>query len=502
MKKIMLVGLLLSATIAHSQTGVLDPTFGSNGIARTSLPQQAIVAQHSCVQDDGKILVVGYTSDTANRICIARYNVNGSLDVTFGNNGLVIASPNGGNAIANDIAVQADGKIVVVGREQELFVARYNSDGTSDNTFGNSGYVSTSVLNNATASAVAIQPDGKIVVGGNGMNSMPDGTAFVLLRYGPNGSLDQTFGSSGVVVVDIAAGSGLGALDILNTIKLQSDGKIIAAGVSGPNVAIARVMSNGIIDSSFGTAGIVTKNYASVGNSVFNDVVLQPDGKVVAVGSAFDAHANVLIVRYESTGKEDITFGNNGSLISSLSQQNSYASAVLLQADGKMIIGGEAYKNGAPQFALARYDNAGVLDATFGTNGTVITTADNNNSSICDIELYSGAIIAVGSNKLSSKTDFIIARYSLFPLDVPGVKSGLNSVNVYPNPTTNMLNVAGVTIGSKLVVYDISGKVVRDETVISKQQSIDLYDLSNGHYFLNVIEEHGGITHTTHIEKL
>lgn len=482
----MLVGLLLSATIAHSQTGVLDPTFGSNGIARTSLPQQAIVAQHSCVQSDGKILVVGYTSDTANRICIARYNVNGSLDVTFGNNGLVIASPNGGNAIANDISLQADGKIVVVGREQELFVARYNSNGTPDNTFGNAGYVTTSVLNNATASALVIQPDGKIVVGGHGMNSMPDGTAFVLLRYNVNGTLDQTFGNSGVVVVDIATGSGLGALDILNTIKLQSDGKIIAAGVSGPNVAIARVAPNGIIDSSFGTAGIVTNNYASAGNSVFNDIALQPDGKIVAVGSAFDAHANVLIVKYDNTGKEDVAFGSNGVLISSLSQQNSYATSILLQGDGKIMIGGEAYINNSPQFALARYSNLGVWDATFGNNGIVITIVDNNNSSISDIEFHDGGIVAIGSNKLNANADFIIARYRLFPLGVSGANVFGDNVMVYPNPTNDYLNIKGLNNGISIKLYDVYGKLIVDNVATNEIYRLDMSKLSEGVYMLQL----------------
>src|SRR5947208_1320082 len=223
----------------------------------------------------------------------------GDLDPTFGTAGMVMTDINRSTDIANAVAVQADGKLVVVGETykhndytgEDFAVARYNTDGTLDTTFGARGKVRTDFPGLAAVrSSVVIQPDGKIVVAGGAFPLFTFLGDFKVVRYNPNGSLDTSFGDGGIVTTSFP-GDGSYAF----AVALQSDGKIIAAGtdfvdfnpgdMSNTDFALARYNPDGSLDTTFGNGGTVTTDFLGNQDDVFS-VLIQPDGKIIAVGSA------------------------------------------------------------------------------------------------------------------------------------------------------------------------------------------------------------------------
>ena len=281
-----------------------------------------------------------------------------------------------GNPVSDDhifaLAVQGDGKIVAVGDSYnsggggwKIALMRFNSDGSLDSGFGSGGKVQTPVY--GSARAVAIDASGRIVVGG----AMYDGSnAFVLARYNTDGTLDATFGSNGGVVFTLMNGG-------INALAIQSDGSIVAAGnaysyngySNGNDFALARYLSSGILDPTFGAGrGVVitdTRYYATTGNAA-TGVVLQPDGRIVAAGGPY-------LIRYNFDGSLDASFGSSGVVLGS---QYDWTDGVGVQADGRIVAAGSSY-NYATQgydFAVTRYDLSGNPDTTFNLNGYAVTT--------------------------------------------------------------------------------------------------------------------------------
>ncbi|MEZ5018287.1 MAG: T9SS type A sorting domain-containing protein [Flavipsychrobacter sp.] len=493
--RILLSGfLMLGITTSWSQTIALDPSFDGDGIVTTDINKLNDASKAIALQVDGKIVATGYsTKNNKNEFCTIRYNVDGSIDKSFGNNGIVAtAFPGNGSSLANAIAIQDNGKIIVAGNAEGMAIARYNTDGSLDGNFGNGGMVLTNNPNStAIANSILLQPDGKIIVGGHYQNTPPDGYAYILARYNSNGSLDATFGNGGISIIDIAAGQGLGALDFLRKIVLQPNGKIIAVGVSGPNATLVRLESNGDTDSLFGINGIVTTNYSTSGNSIFNDVMIQPDGKIVAAGSTTAAVPNFLVARFNANGQPDINFGNNGAVTIGHSTMQNYATSVLLQPDGKILAGGVINDNGLFQFAIARYNSDGSVNSTFGTNGVLKTKADKSYSAIESMIMQQdNKIVVAGSNN----ADFLLARYTTdFPNNIRDHQT--IKTMLYPNPTTN-----AVTLSYRLpspnkvdiMLYTIDGRLLK---VLNKGKSMaaghqhlsfDIGDLPIGSYIIHI----------------
>ncbi|WP_187645768.1 DUF11 domain-containing protein [Streptomyces sp. TRM49041] len=275
--------------MALAAPGDLDPTFGTGGMVTTHITGGVVdVAFGVAVQADGKIITVGGSFSPHNSdFAVARYNTDGSLDTTFGTGGTVTThfeddgtgNPWAGDDVAHGVAVQTDGKIVVVGSgapgvATEFGLARYNTDGSLDTAFGTGGKVTTDFSSGAVAFGVALQTDGKIVAVGSGLGG------FGLARYNIDGSLDTAFGTGGKVTTDFDGGATAFGM------ALQTDGKIVAAGLGGPNdnrdFALARFNSDGSLDTAFGTGGKVTTDFD--GDAAAYGVAVQADGKIIAVG--------------------------------------------------------------------------------------------------------------------------------------------------------------------------------------------------------------------------
>ena len=327
-------------TVIHDDTNDLDSTFGNDGIERyDSTPGDKHEEGRAIViQTDGKILVAGYTNDGNNEkdVLILRYNSDGTLDNTFGTNGVVLYD-GGRSDEAYAISLQPDGKIVLVGYSWEMdknvLVLRYNSDGTLDPTFGTNGVVTTDVETDDDGYAVFLQPDGKIVVAGE---TGAYDTYALVLRYNSDGTLDTTFGTNGVVIYD-----GIG-VDIAYGVSVQPDGKIVVTGSTSeayPRIAftdtlILRYNSDGTLDNTFGSNGIVTYDNVDYDQETGKAIKIQPDGKIVIAG-------RTLILRYTDDGTLDNTFGTNGVVIYNIGYGNSFT----LQPDGKIVVVGSYGSN-------------------------------------------------------------------------------------------------------------------------------------------------------------
>ena len=280
--------------------GSRDTIFGNNGQVILSVFNGGGLGQDILVLSDGKILVVGATANIISQTikpAIFKFNTNGSRDTSFGSNGIATTSFSSSNDIALALDVQADGKIIIAGASNfdlggtngSIAIARFNSNGVIDNTFGSGGKVTTNVGSFIdTAADVKVQTDGKIVIGGGSCtDGNCDGGLGLLFRYNSNGSLDTSFDGDGKIILQ-STPPGLNTA--IGAIALQTDGKIVVSGVTTTTVnqsdtLVARFNPNGSFDTGFGTNGIATSDIGGTDQLAF-DVALQSDGKILAIGSS------------------------------------------------------------------------------------------------------------------------------------------------------------------------------------------------------------------------
>lgn len=444
--------------VRYRTDGSLDPTFGEGGLLNFG----NFGVGDAELQSDGKIVLGGSitTSSGNGDFIVTRYNPNGTLDINFGNQGVVTTDFNGRGDIGWDVAIQPDGKIIVAGTaqtsgENDFAVARYNSDGSPDSSFGNGGKKTTTIGGfQVGAYAVAVQPDGKIVVAGatvfegfcfatvrylpngdldtsfdsdgivitNTSNSVgepssvviqPDGKILlggddiniVLIRYNPNGSLDTTFGGTGIVRTTIRA------QETCNELKLQTDGKIVVVGTSYLsssvlNFTVLRYNTNGTLDSGFGTGGAVFTEFDN-NHEVAYSVAIQPDGKIVAAGTDNQRQYDTIVIRYNPNGTLDATFGGDGIVVNDFGSDVSDGRAVIIQPDGKILIAGTANDFTSTYIAVARYNVNGTLDTSFGSAGKVVTRSPQGNARAIALQ-PDGKIIVAGT----ASGDFVAVRYN------------------------------------------------------------------------------------------
>ena len=271
----------------------------------------------------------------------------GSLDATFGSGGKVITSVTVGDS-GKSVVVQSNGKIVVAGDGfGDIELVRYNVDGSLDVSFDSDGKVVTDVGFNDSGNAVALQNDGKIVVAGTTGTPTTD---FAIVRYSTDGSLDPSFGTGGIVTTSI------GRNDDAKSVVIQSDGKIVIAGTSDFDFVVVRYTSSGVLDSGFGTGGKVTTDIGSSTNDSANSVAIQSDGAIVVAGTSANDFA---IVRYTSAGALDTGFGTGGKVTTDIGTSTfDSAQSLVIQADSKIVVAGRSSTGAAPSFAVTRYEVA------------------------------------------------------------------------------------------------------------------------------------------------
>ena len=401
----------------------LDASFGAGGAVLTAMGETfggalpVPGAKAVAIQSDGKIVVGGGASiGGRGTFAVARYNADGTLDRTFGTTGTVTTAIGVGSE-ARALALQPDGKIVLAGSSNPepstrrlIALARYNADGTLDSRFGAAGIVTTAIgPTYDEAHAIVLQPDGKIVVAGYG-----DGQ-FALARYGADGNLDPLFGNGGKVVTTSLSlpFDGFAA----NGLALQSDGRLVAAGVAGTatgvaGIAMLRVSPNGVIDSDFGAGGVFTELGSG---SAAQAVAVQADGRIVVAGTTFTfakdrSDLQPTLARYVPAGTLDPSFGNGGTVRTTLAAFQ-MANAMVLDGDGGIVLAGGTFTGDHLSFALGRYLHDGGLDLSFG--GGAITTDLGVEAEANAIALQSDGKIVVAGGALDDlrRQSFALARY-------------------------------------------------------------------------------------------
>jgi uncharacterized delta-60 repeat protein len=411
--------LLLTCTVAAAQAGQLDPSFAAGGLfqAPTSKSTMNAVA----IQSDGKIVAagIGVFGNDFNDMLV-RLNTDGTLDTTFGLNGVANISPTG--AINDDgffgVAIQPDGKIIAAAAAiNGVQVVRVESNGNLDTSFGTGGFTSLISLEFG-AGSLALEADGKILLAAGSINPS------VMARFNSSGQLDTSFGNGGMVNLQYGSPTQIAA-QANGKILVTSGGfeKIVFAAPAALAGSITRYNSNGTIDTTFGAAGMA----ASVASA--SSLVLQTDGKIVVAGAITSKvnaplTANNIgfgIVRYNPNGSLDSTFGSRGVAITDFgaSYNNSGAFAVAVQSTGDIVAAGAAGFSASStfmssSFGLARYTSAGKIDTTFGTNGIVVTTIGSGQvSSMNALAIQSdGKIVAAGTSTFDFEFENgYVARY-------------------------------------------------------------------------------------------
>jgi len=332
--------------------GVLDSSFNApHGFIKQPMGLGVDYGYSLAIQPDGKILLGGYCyNGSDNDFCIARFNSDGTLDTTFGNRGKVIQPIGPYYDYGYSLAIQPDGKILLGGYcnnrgNIDFCITRFKSDGTLDKTFGRSGKVIQPIgSDNDEGYSLAIQPDGKILLGGyckNGSNR-----DFCIARFNSDGTLDTSFGSSGKVIQPIGSSNDEGY-----SLAIQSDGKILLGGFCDYEFCIARFNSDGTLDTTFGSSGKVIQPIGSA-NDRGQSLAIQPDGKILLGGYCSNgSNWDFCIARFNSNGTLDTTFGSSGKVIQPIGPYYDYGYSLAIQPDGKILLGGYCFGD----FCIARF---------------------------------------------------------------------------------------------------------------------------------------------------
>ena len=399
-----------TTTPTYCGAGTLDSGFGTSGKVSTSTGWIVQEIQALALQTDGRILAAGYsfTGSLFEDVAIARYLPNGSLDPSYGTGGIVVARSSGAQEV-HAAAMQSDGQLLTAGYAQsgnflDFAVNRYS-------TTGNRTLSITTDLNgsNDVAFALVQQPDGRLVAGGYAKRSSSAYNDLALVRYTSAGALDTSFGVGGKVLTAAAGGGSIAAL------ARQSDGKLVAVGKatvtsSNDDIVVLRYLSNGSLDPSFGSAGMVFTHSSPYDTGAA--VAIQPDGRILVGGHNL---ADFLVVRYLSDGSLDASFASGGIAVVPIDPASAdLATAMALQPDGKIVVSGWSRTGGTnDNFAAARLLANGTLDPAFGSGGTVTTPVGVNWDTASSILLQpDGRIILGGTTLVSgSQENFALVRY-------------------------------------------------------------------------------------------
>ncbi len=418
-------------------SGDLDVTFGEDGKVVTEISVGRDVGTSVAVQADGKIVVSGFSNNAGDlyNFATTRYNIDGTLDTDFGENGVVITKIGILNSQAYTVLVQLDGKIIVVGTSntiettKDVALVRYLTDGSLDPSFGIGGVVTSNInFSGDNVTSAALQRDGKIVVAANFTNGINNDIE--VIRYNNDGSLDIGFGLNGVSKYSIGASD-----DEAYGIAVQSDGKIVIAASSRNfenyyDIAVSRLNSDGIIDSSFGVDGSTTVTVTRrIGRMLDRDdhsaaIALQTDGKILIAGYSYK---DFVIIRFTNLGKLDLSFKGNGVLTTSVSPAKDEARGILVQPDGKIVVVGKAVGSlgedmslgsSAMDIAVVRINSNGTLDSTFGIGGHVTTPIGTNYDVAHSAALQpDGKLVVAGYSKWANY-NFAVLRYNLGDWDL------------------------------------------------------------------------------------
>lgn len=425
------VALLAGASLAFAAASDLDPAFGTGGTVSQPVGWGDSHAYATALQPDGKVIAAGESDDGYGYkiVVVTRFNANGSLDSSFDGDGATYKHFFGSSDdVARAAAVQSDGKILVAGESDNAgtryFAAtRLNSDGSPDTSFGTAG--AATIYMNGVASAMAIQPDHKIVLAGSAFNGINHD--FGVVRLNPDGSLDTSFDGDGKFTSAIGLGG-----DFASGVVVQPDGKIVVVGKthngSNNDFALLRINANGSLDNSFDFNAISLTGFGS-GNDEPTDVAIQSDGKLVVSGfSNNGTNDDFALARFNTDGSLDTSFSGDGRLTTTFGGWEDIANGVAIQADGRILAAGGASNGANDDFAIARYLPDGSLDTAFGGDGTVLTPIGTGNDYGYDVAIAANGRIFMAGDSSALFKNFAMASYVGDP--PPSASSGAPTASI------------------------------------------------------------------------
>lgn len=492
MKNLYLLLVLAISFASYSQSGTLDPTFGNDGIVETAISSTANSATGVIVQPDGKIISTFYAEEPIlDMAAVARYNTDGSLDDNFGTNGIVALQIGTNSAYAMDAALQPDGKIVIGAYSWDFnestgdfILIRLLDDGTLDNSFGTDGKVVVDSGGSDVAAKIKVLANGKLLLVGKSQDK------FSAARFNIDGTLDTTFGVNGWSLIGFPVGS----VSAANAVAIQDDNKILLGGYIFDNttysnqVAAVRLNADGSPDESFGTEGKVNFMFGEY-DDASDGIAVQSDGKIILGGSTMtDISFDFAAVRLNNDGSIDNRFGNNGLATAGIDGGIfNFARSMQLQSDDKIIISGLVNYGDTSDFAMIRFDKNGTIDNTFGNNGKVSTDIDGREDEVQAITLQQdNKIIVVGSSDLQSDVKkMIVARYDNIIL---GIEDFQNlEFSLYPNPAKEQLTIklSDDSTNYQVSIFDILGKKVYSSE-IHTVGNIDVSTYASGTYLVKL----------------
>jgi len=505
---LLLFFLIITSGAPAQSPGSLDTSFNQTGVVILGPGSLHDVCHGLVVQPDEKIVFTGSARITASTgftfdLVVGRLNPNGSLDVTFGNNGYYSLGSPGGSVFGYDVQLQPDGKIVVCGgysvtsANTEFLVVRLNSDGTPDTTFGGGDGISIITGNTSEdyAYAVRIRADEKLVVAGS---SKVPGFIYnraTVLRLMPDGSSDTTFGTMGMTMIQPqpAVSYNFRAMDLTDNESIIATGYIYQNNDEG--FFMAGFTEDGQLNNAFATNGVYT------GLSFSYAYDLKISGQYVYAGGKTNTSlgSDMAIARFDTLGMLDNTWGSTGLVLTDINAVDA-ALALAVQNDGKVLMTGSTGPGGLGDrnFTTVRYSPSGFLDTGFGTNGIAIHPASTAFEDANAITLQPDGKILLGGFAAFNNNEMVFMRLHNNISGTGVSETGLTeNINAFPVP----LSGHELTLSSELfqdgntyevVITDLSGKVAARRNIICRDSKIKLVveaRLINGMYHAHIQSE-------------
>jgi uncharacterized delta-60 repeat protein len=495
---------------AHAQT--LDATFGTGGVVLADAGNSDII-RDIALQTDGKIVAAGWSYDaTTTDLLVARFNANGTLDNTFSGDGVVVLPTGLGFSGAEAVAVQDNGMILVAGYSNNgatngFTVWRFQSNGTLDPGFGNSGiYTNILTPDGSFITGMRIQSDGRIVVTGPVYSGATPGAG--VMRLTTTGALDNTFDGTGYhLVAEFAAQKDY----FPNCIALRTDGKIIVAGTYKDHIGgtmtqdalCAQLNINGTMDDTFGTSGVAVVQVPDYEEYV-QAIAVQDDGRIMMTGDGQSTGAsdwNILLERLGEDGTPDPTLGTNA-ILWNPSGNAEYSRGLNIQSNGKYLIAGSsAGFSGTEAFAVRCLAANAMGDNSFGNTG--YQSADFGDYTYAEAALLQpdGKYLIAGNSASGGLPyDMFLARYDVGePTGIDALAVGSDDLCAYPLPAHEFVTIAnnGDATVRRIEMHDAAGRTVLTERIPlspGATLTIDLHDVPAGMYLLCCISNNASET--------
>jgi len=454
-----------AGVVSISSNGTLDPVFNGTGFTVQNSGIGGDLGHAVARQPDGKLLVASETQmDGATHAVVTRYLSDGSIDPSFGTNGSAQLPSNRPLCIA----VQPDGKILI-GIDYMFTIYRLNGDGTIDLGFNGLGFVTIMDFlgsnNIGAVRGIAVQPDGKVVAAGfAGIVGIDK--SFALARFNPDGSLDPGFGGDGKVVTDLMFAS----WEEIDDMALMPDGRIVVTGYAQTAVGfvVVRYEPDGDPDPTFGGGDGIINHSVTGYNSRSKSIALRTDGRILLAGYTQEdldpSNFDIALMQLLANGSLDASFGTGGHVIMDIGATMQEITGLVLQADGKALVAGYAIFGGNDDFVLLRYGIDGQLDNSFGTGGVVTTDFGPYAERGHDLLIQpDGKAVVVGFAVTQSDLDIALARYDLGTIiGVPDLPAPAPDLQVWPSPLAPS-SVASYTLGMPASVnmglFDAQGRL-------------------------------------------